>query len=96
MNLEKNQLQSFKAENFSVEKVLLEIEARTEKRLTSQSVLFFDEIQMQPKAVERIRYFYEERPEIKVVCAGSLLDLYLDEMEISFPVGRVTFLNFKG
>ena len=54
-----------------------------------QTLLFIDEIQNCPEAVEILRYFYEDLPEIHVVAAGSLLEIALHEKHISFPVGRV-------
>lgn len=54
-----------------------------------KTLLFFDEIQLCPKALASLRYFYEKMPEVPVIAAGSLLDFALDE--IQFPVGRVTF-----
>ena len=54
-----------------------------------QTLLFIDEIQNCPEAVEILRYFYEDLPEIHVIAAGSLLEIALHEKNISFPVGRV-------
>lgn len=54
-----------------------------------RTLLFIDEIQNCPEAVEILRYFYEDMPEIYVVAAGSLLEIALHERQISFPVGRV-------
>ena len=51
--------------------------------------LFLDEIQECPEAVEYLRYFYEELPELYVMAAGSLLEIALEKEQISFPVGRV-------
>ncbi len=68
--------------------------------LDSESLLFIDEIQMAPNAIAALRYFYEERPGLHVIAAGSLLDHTLNEMKYSMPVGRVEFaymypLNFN-
>ena len=57
----------------------------------SNTVLFIDEIQEQPKAIQLLRYFYEEAPELHVIAAGSLLEFALKNVK-SFPVGRVEFL----
>jgi predicted AAA+ superfamily ATPase len=62
-------------------------------------LLFIDEIQESPEAIRLLRYFYEERPDIYVIAAGSLLDFALGEVR-SFPVGRVSYyylhpLNFE-
>ncbi len=54
-----------------------------------KSLLFFDEIQECPRALTALRYFYEQRPELHVVAAGSLLELSV--ADVSFPVGRVEF-----
>lgn len=57
----------------------------------NNTLLFIDEIQEQPKAIQLLRYFYEEAPELHVIAAGSLLEFALKEVQ-SFPVGRVEFL----
>ena len=56
-----------------------------------QVLLFLDEIQECPKAIAKLRYFYEERPDIHVIAAGSLLSFALKDVK-SFPVGRVEHL----
>ncbi len=56
------------------------------------TIIFIDEIQNSPKAVATLRYFYEEAPDIPVIAAGSLLEVYLEKQKISFPVGRVETL----
>lgn len=52
-----------------------------------QTLLFFDEIQESPKAIQSMRYFYELLPQQHVISAGSLLDFELEK--IGLPVGRV-------
>ena len=54
-------------------------------------MLFIDEIQNSPAAVARLRYFYEETPDIYLIAAGSLLESLINT-HISFPVGRVEYL----
>jgi len=51
------------------------------------TVLFLDEIQRAPKAITALRYFYEKRPDLVVVAAGSLIEFVLEEQGL--PVGRV-------
>ena len=55
------------------------------------TLLFIDEIQESPKAIQLLRYFYEELSALHVISAGSLLEFGLKEV-VSFPVGRVEFL----
>mgnify|MGYP000476792773 FL=1 len=55
-------------------------------------LLFIDEIQNSPEAVAMLRYFYEKRPDIYVIAAGSLLENVIDH-KISFPVGRIEYMT---
>lgn len=55
------------------------------------TLIFIDEIQNSPLAVNFLRYFYEKTPELCVIAAGSLLEPLIDK-HISFPVGRVEYL----
>ena len=57
------------------------------------TLLFIDEIQEYPKAIQSLRYFKEKMPELHVISAGSLLEFALEEESFSFPVGRVEFLQ---
>ena len=61
------------------------------------TLLFLDEIQICPQAIKALRYFKEKLSELHVIAAGSLLEFVLEDEEtpISFPVGRVRFLNMK-
>jgi predicted AAA+ superfamily ATPase len=65
------------------------------KQLTpdkGSTLLFIDEIQESPKAIQMLRYFHEERPELFVIAAGSLLEFALKDVP-SFPVGRIEYLT---
>lgn len=57
----------------------------------TDTLLFIDEIQESPKAIQLLRYFYEEIPGLHVISAGSLLEFAMHKVH-SFPVGRVEFL----
>jgi predicted AAA+ superfamily ATPase len=56
----------------------------------SDTLLFIDEIQIEPKAVAILRYFYEEYPQLHLIAAGSMLETLFDR-SINFPVGRVDY-----
>ncbi len=56
-----------------------------------ETLLFIDEIQESPKAIQMLRYFYEELPALHVIAAGSLFEFSIQKIK-SFPVGRVQFL----
>ncbi len=64
---------------------------KNKKIKDKKTLIFIDEIQNSPNAVKQLRYFYEKRPDITVIAAGSLLETLLDK-HISFPVGRVEYL----
>ena len=55
------------------------------------TLIFFDEIQECPDALNSLKYFQEDAPEYHVIAAGSLLGVRLSHT--SFPVGKVDFLN---
>ncbi|RKN77975.1 ATP-binding protein [Ulvibacterium marinum] len=55
------------------------------------TLLFIDEIQELPKAIQSLRYFFEEIPDLNVIAAGSLLEFTMKDVD-SFPVGRIEYL----
>jgi len=57
------------------------------------SILFLDEIQATPHALQALRYFFEDKPEIPVIAAGSLLEFTLSDHSFSMPVGRVEYYH---
>ncbi len=54
------------------------------------TLIFIDEIQEVPEALNILRYFYESEPDIAVIAAGSMLETLFNK-NISFPVGRVEY-----
>lgn len=64
--------------------------------IPGKTLIFFDEIQNCIPALKALRYFKEKKPELHVIAAGSFLEFVLEEEnEVSFPVGRVQFLNMR-
>ena len=67
------------------------------------TLIFIDEIQEVPEAINLLRYFYEDFSQFHVIAAGSLLETILNE-KVNIPVGRVeyrvmrpvTFIEFLG
>ena len=55
-------------------------------------LIFIDEIQYSEVAVQQLRYFYEDAPNLHVIAAGSMLETLLSK-RIHFPVGRVEFMK---
>ena len=78
--------------NLDAARILSELELVCQKKITpGKTLLFLDEIQSAPRALMALRYFYESIPDLHIIAAGSLLEFSLKE--ISFPVGRVQFLE---
>ncbi|MCD8286695.1 MAG: ATP-binding protein [Clostridia bacterium] len=58
--------------------------------VTPDTLFIFDEIQTCNNALNSLKYFCEDAPEIYVVAAGSLQGA---ELSAGFPVGKVDFLD---
>ncbi len=56
------------------------------------TLVIIDEIQEAPQALTSLKYFAEERPDIHLAVAGSLLGVAL-RTNASFPVGKVNFID---
>lgn len=59
--------------------------------IPGRTLLFLDEIQKSPDAIQSLWSFKEDYPELHVVAAGSLLEFTLQELP-SFGVGRIRSL----
>lgn len=93
LNLEKSSDRLIWKENPDISQVLKNIEAHTGQRIIAkETLLLIDEIQNEPLAIQSLRYFYEEVPDLHVIATGSLMEVALKEKGLSFPVGRVSFL----
>lgn len=58
------------------------------------TLIFIDEIQNSPQTISLLRYFYEDRPDLYVIAAESLLESIVN-VSFSFPVGRVQYLPVR-
>ena len=77
--------------NLDPVRIIQELSLSTKQKITPGStLLFLDEIQVQPRALTALRYFYEMMPNLHVIAAGSLLDFAIEQVGI--PVGRVQSL----
>ena len=78
--------------NLDVRRIIAELEILLNIKIKpGNDLLFFDEVQSCPRVLMALRYFYEDMPELHVITAGSLLEFVMKD--ITFPVGRVQFLN---
>ena len=94
INFEKNPEAGKLFDISSIDKTYEFLEIQYKTRLDPKTtVLFLDEIQAAPQVIPILRYFYEERPELCVVSAGSLLEFVLKDHSFSMPVGRVEYFH---
>ncbi len=61
--------------------------------ISSNTLLFLDEVQAVPEAIPALRYFHEDMKCLPVMAAGSLLEFALADHAFSMPVGRVEYLH---
>ncbi len=81
-------------EDISPKYIIKNLEIVFNKKINKDTTLiFFDEIQKNTRALTSLKYFYEEAPEYYVIGAGSLLGVHINKKEFSFPVGKVEFLT---
>ena len=101
INLEREEENKFIFNDKNLDKIINELSILYNTPIISgKTLIFIDEIQVSPNAIALLRYFYEEKPNLHIIAAGSLLDHTLNEIQYSMPVGRVEFmymypLNFK-
>ena len=62
------------------------------KVVPTNTLLFFDEIQVAPTVLTSLKYFQEQAPQYHIIAAGSLLGISVGK-GTSFPVGKVNFLT---
>lgn len=55
----------------------------------AQTLLFIDEIQNSQAAVRALRFLHEDLPELAVIAAGSLFEVFAHHEGFAAPVGRV-------
>ncbi len=79
-------------DSMNIDHILRDLEVLIQQQISPNTLIFLDEIQKHPIAITALRYFYEKRPEIPVIAAGSLLEIVLEDMEYSMPVGRIEYL----
>jgi len=77
-------------QNLEPQRIIREISAQTgETIFPHETLLFFDEIQSCPAALNALKYFFEQIPDYHIIAAGSLLGVALHREGFSFPVGKV-------
>ena len=82
------------ADDLDTNRIITALGALAGKNITKgETLIIFDEIQAEPRAVTSLKYFCEDNPEYHIVAAGSLLGVATNRSEMSFPVGKIDELT---
>ncbi len=96
INFERNPEYKEIFKTFEPDRIIEKITLLSGKRIVpGETLLFFDEIQECPEAITSLRYFYEEKGELHVIGAGSLLEFALSETGFKMPVGRIQYIHLQ-
>ena len=89
---EKPELRQFFENTKDVHRILDNLSIVFGQQIDADTLVVFDEIQECLPALNALKYFHENLPQLHIVCAGSLLGISLGTSQ-SFPVGKVQFLT---
>lgn len=83
------------AMDYDIERILMAINIETGvKMLPGETLIIFDEVQENPRAIASLKYFCENAPEYAIIAAGSLLGVAIHK-GTSFPVGKVDTIELN-
>ena len=93
INLEEKENANLFANYSSFEDLLSGIFFKAKTTANSgRTLIFIDEIQNEPNAVQSLRYFYEKRPDLYVIAAGCPPKIFIPIALFHCPVGLVSLL----
>ncbi len=92
LNFEKDKrVHALFPDHVDIPKTLETLQAYTQTPIIpGKTLIFLDEIQECPDALRYLRYFKEERQDLHVIAAGSLLEFTLEKLGMA--VGRIDYL----
>jgi len=85
-------LQAIFDQDFDIDRIVEALQIESQLPIDENTLLIFDEIQEIPLALQSLKYFQEQRPELPILAAGSLLAVALHS-GISFPVGKIQLVD---
>ena len=81
--------------DYNIERILMAVNIETGVKIVpEETLIIFDEIQENPRAIASLKYFCENAPEYPVIAAGSLLGVAIHK-GVSFPVGKVDTMKLN-
>ena len=88
-------LQKIFISDFDIDRIINVLRIHSGIAITAEDTLIiFDEIQSAERGITSLKYFCEKAPQYNVIAAGSLLGMGLHS-HVSFPVGKVDFLDLR-
>lgn len=90
----KSRLQQVFEDDFDIERILSIFEIESGEQIHTNTLIILDEIQEAKKGITSLKYFYEKKPELHVVAAGSYLGVSLQSNN-SFPIGKVDLMQLN-
>ena len=92
---ETSSLQTIFSGDFDIERIITVLQIHAQTTITAEDTLIvLDEIQSAERGVTSLKYFCEKASQYHVIAAGSLLGMGLHS-HVSFPVGKVDFLDLR-
>ena len=85
-------LQAIFTQDFDIDRIIEALKIESQLPIDENTLLIFDEIQEIPLALQSLKYFQEQHPELPILAAGSLLGVALHS-GISFPVGKIHLMD---
>jgi hypothetical protein len=95
INLERHLFLDDIFKTLDIDTALREIEALGGIPVSApDTLLFLDEIQSTSHAIQLLRYFFEEKKNLPVIAAGSLLEFTLSDHSFPMP-GRKNMVRYR-
>lgn len=95
-----DQARSFFSTTSDADKYITYIETRFGKKLNSETLLIFDEVQQCHQVLSSLKYFCQDHRDIPVIATGSLVRLSIKQQDkkkndddFLFPVGKIDSIN---
>lgn len=80
-------------DDINIDEKIKKMQLYLKKKITEDTVLFVDEVQMSEEFISSLKYMCENEFPYKVICAGSLLGVKLKRFKSFFPVGKVSIVK---
>lgn len=94
-----DEIKAFCSETANAEKIIEYISLRKGKKITSDTLLIFDEVQECPNIISSLKYFCQDFRKIPVIATGSMVRIKIqrethkrggaDNNQFLFPVGKI-------